>query len=321
MKVYITREIPEVAEHLLRDEGHEVVVSSKDDILTKEELLSEIAKHNPDAVICLLNDTIDAAVVDVAKNVKIFANYAVGYNNIALAETKRRGIVVTNTPDVLTESVAEHTIALILAITRRIAESDQYMRDGKYTGWGPMLFLGTELKGRKLGLLGGGRIGTRVAEIASKGFGMSVCYYDVKQNPLLEGLCSAQFCSSPDVVLSESDIVSVHVPLLESTRHMINRKHLGMMKKTAYLINTSRGPIVDEVALVEALKGGGIRGAALDVFENEPNMAPGLAQLDNVVLTPHTASASDVARNAMAEVAAKNVISVLAGRPPLNPVQ
>ncbi len=320
MKVYITREVPEVATHLLRDAGYQVVTSSKQDVLTHDELVSELAKHAPDAVLCLLNDTIDRAVFDAVPKIQIFANYAVGYNNIALDLARERHVTITNTPDVLTDSVAEHTIGLILAITRRIVESDSYTRAGKYTGWGPMLFLGTELKGKKLGLLGAGRIGARVAEIAHKGFGMSVCYYDIKENSLLEQETGAKFCSSPDGVFRDADVISVHVPLLPATQHMINKEHLQLMKKTAYLINTARGPIIDEKALVEALKNGMIRGAALDVFEREPALEEGLSQLPNVVLTPHIASASEVARNAMAEVAAKNIIAVLSGKAPLNPV-
>ncbi len=321
MKVYITREIPESGVSMLRDAGLGVIVSSKNDVLTHDELVSEIAKHNPDALLSLLNDTVDRAVFDAGKNLKICANYAVGFNNISLDIARARNVVITNTPDVLTDAVAEHTIALILAVARRIVESDMYTRQGKYTGWGPMLFLGTELKGKKLGLLGAGRIGSRVAEIARNGFGMEVCYYDVKENPLLEKSTGATFCPSPDTVLSESDVVSVHVPLLPSTQHMINADHLKMMKKTAYLINTARGPIIDEKALVEALKNGVIRGAALDVFEREPALEDGLSELPNVVITPHTASASETARRAMAEVAAKNIIAVLSGKAPFNPVQ
>lgn len=321
MKVYITREIPEVATHLLRDAGHEVITSTKQDVLSHDELVSELAKHNPDAVLCLLNDTIDRAVFDTAKNAKIFANYAVGFNNIALDLARERGIIISNTPDVLTDSVAEHTIALMLAVAKRVVESDTYTRQGKYTGWGPMLFLGTELKGKKLGLLGAGRIGARVAEIARNGFGMEICYYDVRENPPLEKSTGAVFCASPDMVLRDADVVSIHVPLLPSTQHMIDANHLRLMKKTAYLINTARGPIVDEQALVDALTQGIIRGAAIDVFEHEPALAEGLAALPNVVLTPHTASASETARIAMAEVAAKNIIAILSGKAPLNPVQ
>lgn len=321
MKIYITREIPEVAEHLLRDAGHIVEVSAKSDLLTHEELLAELVRAQPDAVISLLTDSMNASVFDAVPSIKIIANYAVGFNNIDIIEAKKRGIVVTNTPDVLTDSVAEHTITLMLSIAKRIGESERFIRSGKYTGWGPMLLLGTELKGKKLGLLGAGRIGGRVAEIASKGFGMSVCYYDVRKNESIEQNAGAMYCETPDMVLKDSDFVSVHVPLLDSTKHMINAEHLALMKKSAYLINTARGPIIDEHALVEALKNNVIRGAALDVFENEPALAPGLSELENVVITPHTASASDTARNAMAEVAAKNILAVLAGNAPLNPVQ
>jgi glyoxylate reductase len=321
MKVYVTRVIPDIAERMLTSAGHTVIVSSKDDVLTHEELISEVAKHKPDALLCLLNDTIDRAVFDACPQLKIIANYAVGYNNISLDIARERQIIVTNTPDVLTDAVAEHTIALMLSITRRVVESDAYTRAGKYTGWGPLLLLGTELKGKTLGLLGAGRIGVRVAEIARTGFGMQVCYYDIQQNSLLEKNTGATFCATPDALLQQADIVSIHVPLLPATTHLLNAARLRMMKKSAYLINTARGPIVDEVALVEALKEGVIRGAALDVFEYEPKLAEGLAQLSNVVLTPHTASASDTARTAMAEVAAQNIIAVLAGKSALHRVQ
>jgi lactate dehydrogenase-like 2-hydroxyacid dehydrogenase len=298
-----------------------VIVSPKNGVLTHDELVSEIAKYDPDAVISLLTDTIDAAVLDAGKHVKIFANYAAGYNNVVLAETKRRGIAVTNTPDVSSEAVAEHTIALMLALTRRLLEGDAYVRAGSYVGWDPLLLLGTELRGKTLGLLGAGRIGGRVAQIAAKGFGMDVLYYDLKQNSLLEQESGATFVSSPDEIMTRSDIVSVHVPLFESTRHLVDAARLGLMKKSACLINTSRGPVVDEVALVEALTLGTIRAAALDVFENEPTLAPGLSMLKNVILTPHIASASEETRRAMGEIAAKNVLAVLAGKPPINTVQ
>ncbi len=321
MKIYVTRAIPENGINLLKEAGHNVVVSEKDGVLTKEELISELRKDKYDAVIPLLTDTIDGEAFDAVPTAKIFANYAVGYNNINLKEAKERGVTITNTPGVLTNTVAEHTIALILSITSRIAEADRFTRAGKYEGWAPMLFLGTDLKDKTLGILGAGRIGARVAHIASGGLGMKICYYDVKQNEDFENQYNAQFKSTVDELMSISDVVTTHVPLLDSTRHLINKERLSKMKPTAYFINSSRGPVVDEKALVSALKDGVIKGAALDVYENEPVLAPGLALLDNVVITPHIASATEETRGKMSEIAAQNIIDFLSGKTPENVVE
>ena len=320
-KIFITRNIPEAGPDLLRATGHEVVVSGKDGVLTKDELIEALTENNPDAVLCLLTDKIDSDVFAAAPNAKIFANYAVGFDNIDLKAAAEKGVAITNTPGVLTDSVAEHAVALIFAVTKRIAESDRFTRGGKYVGWAPMLLLGSDLKGKTLGILGGGRIGSRVLEIMGKGVGMRCLYYDIKRSEELEKATGAEFRASVEEVLREADVVSVHVPLLDSTRHLINAERLAMMKKSAYLINTSRGPIVDEVALVTALQSGTIRGAALDVYENEPILAAGLTMLDNVVLTPHTASATDETRSAMSEIAAKNIIAFLKEEVPPNLVK
>ena len=320
MKVYVTRQIPEAGLTMLRDAGHAVVVSEKDDVLTREELLAALREHNPDAVLCLLTDTIDGEVFDAAPNAKIFANYAVGYNNIDVATAQERNVIVTNTPGVLTDTVAEYAMSMICAVTKRIVEGDTYTRAGKYEGWGPMLLLGSDLKGKTLGILGAGRIGTRVAEIARTGFGMEVIYYDIKENEHIERDAEATFKATPEEVLKDADVVSVHVPLLDSTRHLVNAQRLALMKPTASLVNTSRGPVVDEAALVNALKNGTIRNAALDVFENEPALAPGLAELPNVIITPHIASATEETRGTMSEIAAGNIIAVLAGEEPKTPV-
>ncbi len=317
--IYVTRKIPEEGIVLLKEAGHTVSVSKKDEVLTREELLSALKKEPYDAVLCTLNNTIDSEVMDAVPTAKIFANYAVGYDNIDLDAARERGVTVTNTPGVLTDAVAEHTVALMFALARRVPESDRFVRAGKYTGWGPMLLLGTQLKGSTLGLLGAGRIGTRVAEIASC-LGMQVIYYDVKRNEILEKNTNAVFHDTAESVLQSADVVSVHVPLLDSTRHLLNAERLALMKKTALLINTSRGPVVDEVALVGALQEGGIRGAALDVFEHEPALAPGLAELENVILTPHTASATEEARGAMSRIAAENIIAHLNGEKPENSI-
>jgi len=319
-QVYVTRAIPKVGIDLLRGKGYEVDISMKDGVLTKEELVNELKQKEYDAILCLLTDTVDGEVFDAAPKAKIFANYAVGFNNIDLDEAKKRGITVTNTPEVLTDTVAEHTFALILAITSRIAEGDRFVRRGEYTGWAPMLLLGTDLKGKTLGVLGAGRIGSRVAHHGNKGFGMNVIYYDIKRNEYIEKEVGASFRESVDDVLKEADIICVHVPLLDSTYHLINKDKFTLMKKGAYLINSSRGPVIDEKALVEALKDGVIKGAALDVFENEPKTTPGLIGLENVVLTPHIASATEETRGKMSAVAAENIIAYLDGRKPPNTV-
>ena len=318
--IYVTRKIPGTGTEMLKEAGHEVDVNPDDRVLAKDELISALKEKPYDAVLCLLTDTIDAEVFDAAPEARIFANYAVGYNNIDIEEAKRRGVVVTNTPGVLTDTVAEHAIALLCAVARRIPEADNFTRAGKYDGWAPELFLGADLKGKTLGILGAGRIGTRVAEIARKGFEMNVVYYDIKKNKYIERSANAHFRETPEEVLKEADFVSVHVPLLDSTRHLINKERLAMMKKTAYLVNTSRGPVVDEPALVDALKEGVIKGAALDVFENEPALADGLAELPNVILTPHIASATEETRGKMSEMAARNIIAVLSGGEPENRV-
>ena len=317
--IYVTRAIPEIGLSMLREKGHEVVVSSKDGVLSKEELIKELSQKEYDAVLCLLTDTIDAEVFDAVPSAKIFANYAVGFNNIAIEAAKERGIVVTNTPGVLTETVAEYTISLILAVLHRIPEADQFTRAGKYEGWAPQLLLGTNLGGKKLGVLGAGRIGRMVMHHAYH-LGASIIYNDIARNEDLEKEIDAVFVEDIDRIFEEADIISVHVPLLDSTRHLVSKERLMRMKNSAYLINTSRGPVVDEKALVEVLKDGGIKGAGLDVFEEEPVLAPGLVELPNVVITPHIASGTEETRGKMAELAAQNIIDMFEGKEPQNVV-
>jgi len=313
--------VPESGIKILKDKGFEVVINPEDKVLTKEELMNNLRGQNYDALFCLLTDKIDAEVMDsFGPQLKIIANMAVGFDNINIEEARKRGIMVTNTPDVLTESVAEHTIALMFAIARRLVESDQFMRDGKYIGWAPMLFLGNDLVEKTLGLVGLGRIGAAVAKRMHDGFEMKIIYYDVKRNEELEKQYHLEYRDLENL-LKESDFVSVHVPLLETTRHLIGEPQLRIMKKTAYLINTSRGPVIDEKALVVALKSGEIKGAALDVFEFEPKMAAGLAELPNTVLTPHTASATEETRSKMSDLAATNIIEALEGHTPPNLVK
>lgn len=314
MKVYITRKIPEAGIKMLQEKGYEVEVSDFDGVLPREKLLEKV--KGADAILSLLTDKINDEVMEAAgPQLKIVANYAVGYDNLDLETAKKRGIILTNTPEVLIESVAEQTIALMFAISRRIVESDQFMRDGKYIGWAPFLFLGNDLVGKTLGLVGFGRIGAAVAKRMHDGFEMKIIYYDVKRNEKLEKKYGLQFVDL-ETLLKESDFVSIHVPLLATTKHLIGEPQLKMMKKTAYLINTSRGPVIDEKALVKALKNNEIKGAALDVYENEPKMVAGLAELPNTVLTPHTASATEETRSKMSELAAENIIAVLEGKTP-----
>lgn len=320
MKIFITQRIPEVGVKMLQDKGYEVDVSSKDGILTKEEL-SESLKAKPyDAVLCLLTNHIDGEVFDSVPTAKIFANYAVGYNNIDVAEATKKGVTVTNTPGALTDSVAEHTVALLISVALRVVEADKYLREGKFKGWEPLGFLGLDMKGKTVGILGAGRIGFRVGQILHKGFDMNVVYYDVKKNEEFEKELEAKYYESPEELMKVSDVVSVHVPLLDSTKHLINEARLKLMKPSAYLVNTSRGPVVDENALVSALQNKVIAGAGLDVFENEPALASGLADLPNIVITPHIASATVPARDGMAILAAQNIIDFLDGKEPANKV-
>ena len=319
MKILVTHEIPDRGINLLKSKGYEVTVGNA---FNKEELIAELKKDRYDAVLCDLNDPIDGEIFDAAgTQCKIFANYAVGFDNVDLKAAAERGVMITNTPGVLTDTVAEHTFALLLAIAHRVAESDRFTRAGKYHGWEPMLLLGTDVSKKTLGIVGLGRIGSRVAHIAARGFEMKIIYYDLQRNADFEKEFSAEYRQDPDEIFREADFISIHVPLLPSTLHLADARRLALMKKSAYLINTSRGAVVDEGALVAALKSGTIKGAALDVYEHEPALAPGLSELENVILTPHIASATEETRQAMSELAAKNIIEALEGRTPPNRVK
>jgi len=321
-KIFITHPIPNRGIDLLKSKGYIVDVFPDAHDRTKEDIISHIQGKTYDAILNLLNDRFDDSVFDAAgTQLKIVANYAVGFDNIDLAAAEKRGVVITNTPDVLNETVAEHTFTLMLAIAHRIVEADTFMRAGKYTGWAPMLLLGDDISHKTLGVVGLGRIGSRVAEHGVKGFNMNILYYDIARNESFEKELGAIYKNSVEDILKEADFVSIHVPLLPQTKHLINADRLKMMKKTAYLINTSRGPVIDEQALVEALRNKVIKGAALDVFENEPAMAEGLKDLDNVIVTPHIASATEETRQKMSEVAAKNIIAALEGEKPPNVVK
>jgi len=266
----------------------------------------------------LLTDTIDASVLAAAPQLKIVANYAVGYNNIAVKELHDAGVVITNTPGVLTDTVAEFTVSLVLALTKRIPEGDRFTRAGKYVGWAPELLLGSDLAGKTLGIVGAGRIGSGVARRLANGFGMQIKYYDIARSEALEAEVQSEYYESLDELLRVADVVSLHVPLLPQTQHLINTERLALMKPSAYLINTSRGPVIDETALVTALQQGTIRGAALDVYENEPALASGLTALDNVIITPHTASASEETRGKMSELVGFNINEFFLGHIPPN---
>jgi len=311
-KIFITRRLPEEGLRLLKE--HELEIYEGDAPPSKEEIIEGV--KDKDALICLLTDKIDAEVMDSAPNLKIIANYAVGIDNIDVEEATKRGILVTNTPGVLTETVADLAWALLMAIARRIVEGDKFMKEGKFKGWAPLLMLGSDVYGKTIGIIGAGRIGSAVARRA-KGFNMRILYYSRKRNEKLEEECNAKYVDL-ETLLKEADFVSLHTPLTEETYHMIGEKGLKMMKPTAYLINTARGKCVDENALVKALKEGWIKGAALDVFENEPAIHPELKKLDNVVLTPHIGSASYETRSKMAVMVAKNVIAALEGKLPPN---
>ncbi len=312
--IFVTRKIPDIGIKWMRDGGHEVVVSEKDRVLTPKELKAELSSRPYEGVVSLLTDTIDEKVLKAAPSVKIVSNYAVGYNNIDVEAMEDAGVVVTNTPGVLTDTVAEYATALILAVAKRIPEADKFTRAGKYKAWAPELLLGSDLAGKKLGIVGAGRIGQGVARRLSIGFGMDVIYYDIAKNEKLEKKMDCEYCGELEVLLKQADVVSLHVPLLPSTKHLINAERLAMMKSSAYLINTSRGPVIDESALVAALKDGTIRGAGLDVFEDEPKLARGLKSLNNVVITPHIASASEETRDKMSQLVAFNMNEFFLGR-------
>ena len=318
--VFITRKIPDVGIRMLKERGYEVDINLKDSVLSQKQIIKFLKKKSYDAVLVLLTDRVNSTIFNAAPTVKIYADCAAGYDNIDIIEAKKRGITVTNAPAPLaSEAVAEHVIALMFALAVRIVEADKFVRQGKYKKWSPTAFLKTSLAGKTLGLIGAGRIGEKVARL-SNALNLKVIYNDIIRNEKIEKEYNAVYCNSVEELLRKADIVSLHVPLLDSTRHLINEERLLLMKPTSFLINASRGPVVDEKALEMVLRKKIIRGAALDVFEFEPKITPGLKKLDNVILTPHIASADAEARNQMAEIAAQNVIDFLEGRKPSNVV-
>ena len=310
--IYVTRMIPQQNIDALRA-VHHVEVNPHDRALTREELLKAV--RGRDAVITLLTDNVDAEVLDAAgPQCRIFANYAVGYNNFDLAAATARGVVMTNTPGVLDDATATHAWALLLAAARRISEAERYVRAGRWEGWSPMAFIGQDIEHKTLGVAGLGRIGTKFARKA-KAFDMRVIYTDAQPNRALEEELGATFVDK-ETLLRESDFLSLHLPLLPQTRHYLGAQEFAKMKRTAILINAARGPLIDERALVTALREKIIWGAGLDVFENEPELEAGLSALENVVIVPHIASATIETRIAMGEIAVGNVLSVLKGERP-----
>lgn len=309
--VFLTRRLPhEVMEFL--DHHFELGFNAQNRVLTKAEIID--AAQDFQALLCLLTDTVDAEVIDALPNLKVISNYAVGFDNIDLNAATRKGVPVCNTPGVLTSATADLTWALILAVSRKVVEADRFVRAGSFEGWDPLLFLGREISGQTLGIVGMGRIGRAVAKRAL-GFDMRILY--AKRTPLApeESIPQAEHVDL-DVLLREADIVSLHLPYSDQAHHLIDDRALAAMKTHALLINTARGAMVDEQALVQSLKCGEISGAGLDVYEYEPAVHPGLMDLNCVVLAPHMASATEQARVQMGQMAAENALAVLKGRQP-----
>ena len=316
-KVLVTRVIPGPAIEMIRDAGHELVVNPEDRLYTREELHATV--KGCDGVLTQLGDPVDRAFMEAAgEQLKVVSNFAVGYNNIDVDVATELGVQVANTPGVLTDATADIAWVLLMSIARRVIEGDRMVRTGGFDGWTPSMLLGGDLNGKTIAIVGAGRIGYAVAKRA-KGWDMEVVYVARSDHDDFENDLGAKRVSLEEA-LKVSDFVSLHTPLTEETRHLINAERLRMMKPSAYLVNTARGPVVDEVALVEALRENVIAGAGLDVYEEEPAIAPGLAALDNVVLLPHLGSATHETRAKMSSLAAENLLNVLAGKKPVHGV-
>lgn len=314
-RVLVTRDIPESGIEMLQQK-YEVVVNRDDIPMTREEMLLEFPKY--DAVLTALSDVIDEEIMKAAPSVKIFANYAVGFNNFHVEPAKKLGVAMSNTPDVLSDSTAETAWALLFAVSRRILEADRYVREGKWKRFSHKLLLGQDVYEKTIGIIGAGRIGQRFAEKA-RGYHMRILYHNRTRNLDFEKRFNATYVEL-DQLYAESDFISLHCPLTEDTHHLIDEEAFKKMKFSSVIINTSRGPVIDEEALVNALKNNEIWGAGLDVYENEPEIHPDLLGMDNVVLLPHLGSATSETREKMSQMAARNIIEVLEGREPINSV-
>lgn len=316
MKVFITRKLVGKAEQMLKANGITVKTFPEDRAITRTELLKNV--KDVDGIISLLTEKIDKEVIDSLRRCKIIANCAVGFNNIDVRYANEKNIVVTNTPEILTDATADLTVGLILSCARRLGEGERMMRENKWTGWKPQQLLGLEMKNKTVGIVGAGRIGYAVAK-RMKSFGTKIIYFDRKNNPYFENEFFAKRFSL-NSLLKRADIVSVHLPLDVKTHHILNRENLKLMKPTAVIVNTSRGEIIEEKSLIELLKKKKIFAAGFDVYEGEPAFNPDLRKLENVFLLPHIGSATIETRSAMAELCAKNIINVLSGKKPVTPV-
>ena len=313
-KIYICDIIEENGIALLRQKGFEIEINKGAKDLSFETLQKIFSSY--DAVITMINNKIDAKLIKSAsKKLKVISNYAVGIDNIDVKEAQRRKIIVANTPGVASESVAEHAFSLIAALGKHLFEADRFVRSGKFSKFDPNLFLSKQLWGQTIGIIGLGRIGMFVGQIAHGGFRMKVDYFDIKRSEDFEMVCEAQYMDI-EHLLTRADIVTLHVPILPTTHHLIGKRELKLMKNSAILINTSRGPVVDEEALIWALREKEIAGVGLDVFEHEPDVSRELFAFENVILTPHIASATYETREKMSEIAAQNIIDVFEGKEP-----
>ncbi len=315
MKIFITAALPDIAVRRLREAGFKTLVYGGFNPSAEE---YRKYAFDADALICLLSDKITPEIIDSIPGLKIIANYAVGYNNIDTEYAASSGIIVTNTPDILTDATADLAFALILACARNVVVGDKFLREGKFDGWKPKLLLGKDLKGKTLGIIGAGRIGAATAERAAA-FGMNILYYSRSENKLLEKSISAVRVEL-DKLMRESDVVSLHIPLTENTKNLLDASKLDLMKKDAILVNTARGETLDEQHLIKMLKEKRLFSAGFDVYVNEPDINHKLIELENAVLLPHLGSATFDTRDRMALLAAENVINVLTGKAPVTPV-
>jgi glyoxylate reductase len=313
-KVFLTRKLPPKAMEYL-EENTDLEMNTEDRVLTKEELIRGV--KGKQGLLCLLTDNIDAEIMEANPDLKVIANFAVGFNNINVDEATKRKIPVTNTPGVLTETTADMAFALLFAVSRRVVEGDSFVRSKTWSGWGPLQMLGEDITGATLGLIGLGRIGKAMIKRA-QGFDMKIIYWNrTRLDEKEERELGVEYASFEDV-LSSADFISLHVAYNQATHHLISEKEFGLMKSNAYMINTTRGPVIDEKALVKALQSRIIGGAGLDVYENEPHLEPELYELENAVLAPHLGSATIGTRTKMGMMAAENLVAALKGDIPPN---